>query len=108
MIGLVPQTSFRHMRKRGPIRFSLATIALLLMPLLVVATTAGSIWHHHKDSSEASCPICHLSHQPVAPTLAADHTPELTPLGKQPDVQEPGDAPAPSIRRVPARAPPAV
>jgi hypothetical protein len=95
------------MRKRGPIRFSLATIALLLMPLLVVATTTGSLWHHHADSKEASCPICHLSHQPIAPTLVADSTPDLTPLGKQPDVLEPADAPAPSLLHIPARAPPA-
>jgi hypothetical protein len=95
------------MHRRGPIRFSLATIALLLMPLLVVATTTGSLWHHHVASNEASCPICHLSHSPIAPTLMADSTPDLAPLGKQPDVQEPVDALAPSLPRVPARAPPA-
>lgn len=94
------------MRKRGPIRYSLAIIALLLMPLLVIATTTGSLWHHHADSNEASCPICHLSHQPIAPTLSAESTPNLAPLGKQPDVPEPADAPAPSLTRVPARAPP--
>jgi hypothetical protein len=95
------------MCKRGPIRFSLATIAFLLMPLLVIATTTGSLWHHHVDSNEATCPICHLSHQPIAPTLVADSTPDLAPLGWQPEIQEPGDAPAPSLPRVPARAPPA-
>jgi len=94
------------MRKRGPIRFSLATIALLLMPLLVVATTTGSLWHHHVASHESSCPICHMSHSPLAPTLVADSTPDLALLGRQTEVQEPADAPAPSIRRVPARAPP--
>lgn len=95
------------MHKRRPIRLFLATTALLIMPLLVIATTTGSIWHHHADSNEASCPICHLSHQSVAPTLAAVHTPDLAPLGKQPDVPEPAEAPTPSIVRIPARAPPA-
>ncbi|SRR5579875_456557 len=96
------------MRKRGPIRCSVATIALLLVPTVLLATTAGSLWHHHANSAnEATCPICHLSHQPVAPTLVADSTPDLAQLGKQPDVKEPGDAPAPSIIRIPARAPPA-
>ncbi|MDE3108671.1 MAG: hypothetical protein KGL02_01910 [Acidobacteriota bacterium] len=95
------------MLKRRPVRLFLATIALLLMPLLVVATTTGSVWHHHADSNEASCPICHLSHQPIAPTLAVDHAPDLAPLGKQLDVPEPAEAPTPSILRIPARAPPA-
>ncbi|MGH9737224.1 MAG: hypothetical protein ACRD4X_01380 [Candidatus Acidiferrales bacterium] len=94
------------MRKRGPIRFSLVTVALLLMPLLVLATTAGVLWHHHAKSAEASCPICHLSHQPIVPTLVADSAPNIAPLGRQPEVQEPSDAPAPSLPRVPARAPP--
>ncbi|MGH9717499.1 MAG: hypothetical protein ACRD4R_12350 [Candidatus Acidiferrales bacterium] len=96
------------MRKRRPIRFSLVTVALLMMPLLVIATTTGLLWHHHVSSKEASCPICHMSHSPVAPTLVADSTPELTPLGRRPEVQEPVDALAPSIHRVPARAPPAL
>lgn len=95
------------MQNRRPFRLVLATIALVIMPLLVIATTTGSVWHHHADSNEASCPICHLSHQSVAPTLSADHTPDLAPLGTQPDVQEPAEGPTPSILRVPARAPPA-
>jgi hypothetical protein len=95
------------MLKHRPFRLSLAALALLLMPLVVIATTTASLWHHHPDSKEASCPICHLSHQPVTQTLAADSTPDLEPLGKQPDVQEPADGPTPSVRRVPARAPPA-
>jgi hypothetical protein len=49
-----------RMPKRRPIRLSLATVALLLAPLLVIATTTGSLWHHHVDSNEASCPICHM------------------------------------------------
>lgn len=96
------------MRKRSSIRLRLATIALLLMPLLVIATTTGSLWHHHVNSNEASCPICHMSHTPIAPTLVADSTPDLALLGTQPEVPEPADAPAPSFRRVPARAPPAL
>lgn len=80
-----------------------------MMPLLVIATTTGSLWHHHANANnEASCPICHMSHSPIAPTLLADSAPDLAPLGRQPEVQEPADAPAPSIRRVPARAPPSL
>lgn len=96
------------MKKRGPIRFSLATITLLLVPLLVVATTTASVWHHHPASQEASCPICHLSHSPIAPTLVADSTPEMAPLGRQPEIAEPTHSLAPAILRVPARAPPSL
>ena len=38
--------------------------ALFLAVLLVTATTAGSVWHHHNSiAASSSCPICHLSHQ---------------------------------------------
>jgi hypothetical protein len=95
------------MRKRSPIRFCLGAVVLLLIALLVVSTTTGALWHHHVNSHEAACPICHMSHTPVTPPLVASSTPDLAQLGWQPELQQLGVAPAPSVRCVPARAPPA-
>lgn len=82
-------------------------MVLLLIALLVVSTTTGALWHHHVNSHEASCPICHMSHTPITPPLVASHTPDLAQLGRQPEFQESGIAPTPAVHRVPARAPPA-
>lgn len=82
-------------------------VPLALVALLLVATTAGAAWHHHANSTETNCPICHLNHQPFDQPLAVDRSSALAPLGPQADPQEPEFPPAPLIRRVPARAPPA-
>jgi hypothetical protein len=87
------------------------TIHLFLVPLVLVAllamATAGSIWHHHANSTETNCPICHLNHQPFEQPLADNSTTVLAPLGPQAEPQEPAFAPAPVFRRIAARAPPA-
>jgi hypothetical protein len=78
-----------------------------LLALLVLSMTIGSVSHHHDfNSSESTCPICHLSHQPVDRPLAADRTPTLATVGSRFESQEPDFAPALLTARVPARAPP--
>lgn len=81
-------------------------LALLLMALLAIATTAVNVWHHHTDNTESTCPICHLSHQPMERSVPADRAPALALLGAQPEPREPELAPAPATPRKPARAPP--
>ncbi len=90
------------MRDSRPIRF--ATLALIA--LLVFAATAGVVWHHHSHSTETSCPICHLNHQPIGSPLAAHRAPALASAGIQLQVPKPAFVPAPAAPRLPARAPP--
>jgi hypothetical protein len=91
--------------KRKPIRYMVVPVALLA--LLVLSMTLGSVWHHHDaNSSESTCPICHLSHQPIERPLASVRTPTLAPVGPRLESQEPDFTPARVTDRVPARAPP--
>jgi hypothetical protein len=83
-------------------------VALALIVLLFVPLTLGSVWHHHANSSEANCSICHLDHQPVEPPVATDRTPALAQLGLRPELAEPAFTPVPFAHRLPARAPPAL
>lgn len=86
-----------------------AFVALLLLGLLLVISTLNCAFHHHQSfASESGCPICHLSHQPIAPAMASDRLPTLLPAGSGPEPLDDEFAPNPMIRRVPARAPPSV
>lgn len=92
------------MPRRQPVRLAVTAMAVLM--LLVFATTLGSVWHHHTTSSEATCPICHLNHQPVQRPLTVSRAPQLEITRSSPDANVPETAPAPVIRRLAARAPP--
>jgi hypothetical protein len=80
-------------------------VKVALLALLLVAMTLGSVWHHHAGS-DATCPICHLNHQPIERPLAIDRTPALALVGPTDQPQDTGLAPSPIVPRVPARAPP--
>jgi len=92
------------MRKRTPIRFLAVPVALLA--LAAVAMMLGSVWHHHTGSSDTSCQICHVIHQPLDRPLATHRAPALALLGPAPEVRDAGLAMILAARRVPARAPP--
>jgi hypothetical protein len=86
------------------IRFALVAVAILA---LIFATTLGAVWHTHEHTSEASCVICHLNHQPIDNALCFDPgLPDFAPVGAQPEPQESLVAENPPLSRVPARAPP--
>lgn len=90
---------------RKPIRFALIAIAIVAVML---ATTAGMVWHTHVHTSEANCVICHLSHQPITNALSFSPTlPNFAAVGAQPEPEEAPAAQSPLIARVPTRAPPA-
>ena len=78
----------------------IAVLALLL------ATTAGVVWHHHTCVVSDNCPICHLSHQTVVPTAAnvGVHRPVRTGVGPEPQAVHLVRDAVP--RDVPARGPP--
>jgi len=80
---------------------------VVLLALLVFSMTVGSFWHHHAGSSEAACPICHLSHQSADSPQTANRMPTLALIEFW---VEPPAIPfvAASVdEQVPARAPPA-
>jgi hypothetical protein len=82
-------------------------VPVALLALLLVGMTLGSVvWHHHAGSAEATCPICHLSHQPIDRPLATDHAPTFSLVAPTPEPLDEGLATSPFVRRVPARAPP--
>jgi len=92
------------MRARNSVRCF--TVPLALLALLAVVMLLGSVWHHHEGSSEASCQICHVSHQPVEPLLVTHRAPALALLGPALDLPDTGVSKDPIVRRVLARAPP--
>jgi len=94
------------MRNQKAIRCLLVPVALIV--LLVLVTTLGSVWHHHANSSESNCSICHVNHQPMERPFDSDRTPALAQLGFRPEPSEPAFIPTPLAPRLPARAPPAV
>jgi hypothetical protein len=99
------------MRKPQQIRVlphRLFIVSVALLAVLLVSVTLGSVWHHHTGSSEATCQICHLNHQPLVQWPDADRTPSLAQAGRTPDLPDSRFAPHIIVPRVPARAPPAV
>jgi hypothetical protein len=89
-------------------KFRRLIVPLALVALLLVATTAAAAWHHHSDSTDTSCPICHINHHPFDQPLADNRVADLAPLGPQADPPKNEFLLAPEFRRIPARAPPAV
>jgi hypothetical protein len=88
-------------------RLWLVPVALLALLLVGMTTTSVVGHHHHHDgTTEARCPICHLSHQPVDTPTAAQHAPTFALVAPAAEIRDAGQAPSPAIRRVPARAPP--
>ncbi|HXA75613.1 MAG TPA: hypothetical protein VNV41_00640 [Candidatus Acidoferrales bacterium] len=93
------------MLSQRPTRYLVIPVTLLV--LLLVGMTLGSVvWHHHDGSAEATCPICHLSHQPIDRPIATTHAPTFALVAPTPEPRDAGLAPSPTVRRVPARAPP--
>jgi hypothetical protein len=95
------------MINRSSMRLWLVPVALLALLLVGMTTTSVVGHHHHHDgNTEARCPICHLSHQPVDTPTTANHAPTFALVAPAAEPRDAGMAPTPAIRRVPARAPP--
>ncbi len=86
-------------------RLWVVPVALLAL-LLVGMTVTSVVWHHHDGAADTTCPICHLSHQPIDTPAAANHAPTFALVAPAAEPRAAGLAPSPAIRRVPARAPP--
>jgi hypothetical protein len=83
------------------------TVLPIALLVLVIGTTLGGVWHRHAISSPDACPICHLSHQAIEPTLASTRVYILVPTGPGPEPQHYSSILNPAARHIPARAPPA-
>ena len=84
-------------------------VPLALLALLLLTATLGGVLHHHQNStSENSCQICHLNHQPIERPMASDRALILAPAGAQSEPEDYEGLPGLLVRRLPARAPPAV
>jgi hypothetical protein len=79
-------------------------IALLA---LLMCTTLGMVWHHHVTTSPDTCPICHLGHLAIEPSVATVQTHVLVPTDIELEPQNISFTPDSSPRHIPARAPPA-
>jgi hypothetical protein len=89
----------------------LKQICRLVLPIallaLVVGTTLGGIWHHHANAPADTCPICHLSHQAIAPSPISIRVGVPAPRGFGPEPERHDFTSRLAARRLPARAPPA-
>jgi hypothetical protein len=97
---------FVSMPHRQSIRCFFPSLALLAL-LLVTATVAGVLHYHQNSTSENTCQICHLNHQPIERPLASDRAPVLASAGARPEPEDYEFSPGLLVRRLPARAPPA-
>lgn len=102
-----PDRVFDRVLCQERIRYVLVTLTLLGL-LFMTAAFAGALHYHPNSASENTCPICHLSHQPIERPIASNRLPVLAPAGRSPEPCNYEFAPDPMNRRVPARAPPAV
>lgn len=83
------------------------TISLAL--LLVMATTAGSVWHHHaSNTAESTCPICHLGHQAAQQPVVMPSAPALFVVASQSPVLGPVLRATPVLSSLATRAPPSL
>jgi hypothetical protein len=92
------------MNGRKAIRYLTVVVAIVALLFFV---TAGGILHHHNDaSSEAHCPICHLTHQIIE--LAAQVQRVVAPerLGPAPQPPDPSFVAGPVAPLPTTRAPP--
>jgi hypothetical protein len=83
-------------------------VPLAILALLLVTATFGAALHHHQNpTSENTCQISHLNHQPIERPPATDCTPVLRPVWAQPESETYEFSPVPGVRHLPARASPA-
>src|SRR5580704_8745382 len=79
-------------------------IPLTLLALLLVTATLWGVVHHHQNStSENTCQVCHLNHQPIESPLASDRVLVLIPAEAHPEPDDYEFSPGLLVRRCPVR-----
>ena len=84
-------------------RISRVVVPVMLLVLLLGATL-GTVWHHHTNSVSDTCSLCHLV---IAPALVGIRACLLIPVGAGPVPQYINFIAQAATLRIPARAPPA-
>jgi hypothetical protein len=79
----------------------------LVLLALVIGTTLGTVWHDHVISSPDTCPICHLSHQAIEPSVVSIRVGALIPTGTHPEPQHISFNTSSAAQLIPPRGPPA-
>ena len=90
---------------RRAIRFAVMSLALLA--LLIFTGTFGGLWHHHTESSNSSCSVCHLNHESLEHLPQGRCAPVLVSVVAAIEPQEPRFTHTVELPPLPARAPPA-
>jgi hypothetical protein len=89
----------RHSR----LQTAIAAVAVLL---LLLATFAAGVCHDHRGTSEATCQICHVSHQPADQHLVGARIATLEPIAPVVQPLESIHVRGPAFRITLSRAPP--
>jgi hypothetical protein len=86
-----------------------ALFVALLAFVLIMAATAGAVWHHHSSAAaESSCAICHLGHQAFQQPAVIQSAPVFFAVGLGPVFTEPLFLPELFTSRAATRAPPSL
>jgi hypothetical protein len=82
------------------------TVAAAIVALLFFVTAGGILHHHNNASSEAHCPICHLTHQIVELSAQVQRVATPERLGPAPQPKDPSFVAGPIAPQPTTRAPP--
>lgn len=93
------------MNWRRAIRF--LAVATALIALLFFVTAGGILHHHNNATSEAHCPICHLTHQTIELSVHVQRVATPERMGAAPLPQLPSFVPSLRAPQLATRAPPA-
>jgi hypothetical protein len=85
-------------------------ILRLVLPIalivLLLGAAVGEMGHHHANFSPSTCPICHVSHQAVEPSVTSARATILVPLGQGPEPERYRPTVRLAALHIAARAPP--
>lgn len=91
------------MRRHSRLQTAITVLAVLL---LLSATFAAGVCHDHHGTSDATCQICHVSHQPVDQQLVGTGIATLVPIAPVVQLLESIYVSGPAFRITLSRAPP--
>src|SRR5262249_14642062 len=89
------------MRLRGS-----KSVLVLLAVLLIGAPLVAGLLHHHANSSDNNCPVCHFNHQPMDRPLAEHRLPSFEAVSEEPASADACVPAAQASAPLPSRAPP--
>lgn len=91
------------MKRHSQLQIALTGIAVLL---LLTATFAAGVCHDHHGASDATCQICHVSHQPADQQMLGHGVATPMVVNSVVQIAEVIRASGPAVRISVSRAPP--